>query len=114
MCLLFQPLVDFRDRAGRAHGERAPRLAWWESIVGEVQAAKRVAARVVDSLARRWAWLDQQAGPTLALLLAAAGGDLDVLAELARRGKSRVKREQWLLLGPNLRPSWVAVPTLAT
>lgn len=98
---------DFRERAqSEAHGERRPRLPWWSQLVGRVAKASCAVARVVDSLERRRAWIERQASPTLALLLAAAGGDVDELLDVARRGLKRLRPEHWQLVPVHLRPGW--------
>lgn len=97
-------LVDFREREGERNGRRAPRLEWWAQLVGDVVAARWVAAKVVDSLARRVRWLRRQVAPTLALVLTAWGGDLSNLVAIAREGERRVTPGQWALLGERLRP----------
>ena len=100
-------LVDFRDRRlGEAHGERSRRLDWWTAIVGTVARARLAVAVVVDSLQRRRDWVQRQVAPTLALLVAAEGGDLGWLEEQARQALRRVRESQWQLVPPELRPVW--------
>ena len=97
--------VDFVDRAsGQAHGERCERLAWWVAIVGQVERARGIAVQVISSLESLERWVDRQVSPTLALLLLAAGGDVDVLARYARRGLARLRSSQLELLPVELRP----------
>lgn len=62
--------VDFRDRVGLGHGERAARLPWWAALVGSLERVRGVAAHRVDGLARRVTWLARQVAPTLAAIWA--------------------------------------------
>lgn len=115
--ILAQLLVDhcdFRDReAGQAHGERAARLPWFGWIVGRVQRARSAGPKMTHPLGRKLAWLRFQVAPTLALFLHLCGGELGPLLTEVKLGEARLKPEQWLLLPPELRPSWVGGPVLS-
>ena len=91
-------LVDFRDRFGRERGDRAPLLDWWAAIVGDAERVGLNGPAKVDSLAKRGAWLDRQAAPSLALLHFALGPDW--LYALLRGGEERLTEADWRLLGP--------------
>lgn len=98
-------LIDFRDREdGGPHGDRAPRLAWWQELVGDVERARLAVAEAADSLMRRAKWFRKQVAPTLALILRACEGDLAWVLSVAQDGERRLRPEQWLLLRPELRP----------
>jgi DNA relaxase NicK len=87
--------VDFRDRAGVQHGDRAPRLDWWTALVGTLARVKGAARQRIDTLARRALWVRTQVAPSLAVLVAAVGyGDV-WLAELLHDGRRRAERFQW-------------------
>lgn len=60
--------ADFRAHKGRSDGARAPRLPWWQAVVGDTRRAEAVPSRprlTTDELA---AWFDRSMGRTLALL----------------------------------------------
>jgi hypothetical protein len=50
-------------------------------------------------------WIERQVAPSLALLLLAGGGDVDVLLRLVRRGLPRLQAARIELLRPELRPA---------
>ncbi len=84
-------LVDFRDRSEDANNGRCPRLPWFEELI---QGAKKMRAypprqpRTLDDLNR---WLLRQVASSLALVVEAAGGDIEPLMTLAREGQSRMR-----------------------
>lgn len=101
-------LIDFRERSGQEHGERAERLAWWASLVGDVERARSRAVEVVDSLVRRARWVVQQCAPSLALIAAATGGDWSSsgwLHAMVVEGRKRLSLADWLLVPPECRPA---------
>lgn len=66
--------ADFVDRSGGERAERAPLLAWWSALIGSAGRATLTARVVViDTLARKTAWMLRSVAPTLALLFAARG-----------------------------------------
>jgi hypothetical protein len=82
--------VDFRDRAGLAHGERAPRLAWWVALVGSMTRVRGAVAIKVDGLKRRAAWIGRQVAPTLAAIWAEPGYGSAWLNEVLGDGMDRL------------------------
>jgi Replication initiation factor len=89
-------LVDFRDRSGHGRGDRSPLLDWWAAIVGDAERVGLNGPARVDSLARRGAWLERQAAPSLALLYFAHGPDW--LNDLLRSGQERLTETERRLL----------------
>jgi DNA relaxase NicK len=80
--------IDFRDRAGTPHGERAPRLDWFEDLVAATVAAiVRLPARV-DHLGKRVDWVMRQVSRSLASLYVAFGPEL--VEEVLSRGIDRL------------------------
>lgn len=94
---LLRAFVDFVDREDGARGDRAPMLAWWAMLIGSAGLARLAGRVVVDSLARKVAWLRRQVVPTLALVFAAYGS----------AGLSNLIDEGW----PRAR--WELVPALS-
>ena len=90
---MIRGLIEFKDPNDRDSNRRRWDIApWWQAFLDNVpkvfglfvQAAKRT----IDDVA---SWLRRQVAPSLALLLAAGGGDINELVELARLGRSRWK-----------------------
>jgi hypothetical protein len=82
-------LVDFRDRAAEAHGRRAARLDWFESLVVEAVAVAVAMPVRVDHLAKRAAWLVRQVLPSLAVVWTGYGDAW--LNEALRDGLDRLR-----------------------
>jgi len=80
---LVRAFVDFVDRSDGARGSRSPLLGWWAELVGSAGRATLAVRVVVDSLARKLAWVRRQVTPTLAVLFHAYGsaGISDLIAE---------------------------------
>jgi hypothetical protein len=89
--------VDFRVRAGGVRGDRAPLVDWWAAIVTDAARVGLNGPAKVDSLAKRAAWLEKQAAPSLALLWIAYGSDW--LSGLLGSGEERLTEAQLLLAG---------------
>ena len=87
---LIVAFVDFRDRAGIAHGDRAPRLAWWARLVGSMARVRGAAAVRIDGAAKRAAWVVRQVGPTLAALWASPRYGNGWLNEVLSEGLGRL------------------------
>lgn len=87
--------VDFRAREGSTRGDRAPRLAWWEALVGSLVRVRGEVARRVDSLARRVMWLRMQVAPTLAAIWARPEYGNDWLNALLGDGLDRTGGLAW-------------------
>jgi hypothetical protein len=90
-------LVDFRERAGVAHGERAPLAPWWAAIIGDAERVTLNAPVKPDSLERTARWLMRGVAPSLALAGRAYGTDW--LNELLASGEERLTEAQLRLLG---------------
>jgi hypothetical protein len=79
--------------------------AWWADFVGTIARLRMVVRTVASStLESVEAWLRRQVAPSLALITAAAGGDLAVLMDLLEDGRRRLRADQWALV-----PAWGAV-----
>lgn len=87
--------VDFRDRVGVQHGDRAPRLAWWLALVGSLERVKGTVRQRIDTLARRALWVRWQVAPSLARLVAAPGYGQVWLAETLHEGRRREEAASW-------------------
>jgi DNA relaxase NicK len=88
--------VDFRDRAGVQHGDRAPRLAWWAALVGSLARVRGTVCQRIDTLARRALWVRSQVAPSLAVLAAAPGYGQVWLTEMLHDGRRRSGGTAWL------------------
>jgi len=89
-------LIDFRDLSGQQRGDRAPLLDWWAAIVGDAGRVGLTERARVDSLSKRYVWLERQVAPTLALVHRALGAEW--LNDLLRRGEERLTEADWRLL----------------
>jgi hypothetical protein len=85
-------LVDFRDRAGVVHGERAPLIDWWAAIVGDAERVRLNLPVKVDSVEKTAAWLVMAVAPSLALVGIAYGSDW--LNALLLGGEKRLTKAQ--------------------
>lgn len=85
-----QSFIDFRGEPDEANSARRPRLPWFEALV---QGAQKMRAypphpvRTIDDVRR---WLTRQVAPSLATVVAAAGGDIFPLIQLATDGAYRM------------------------
>ncbi len=86
---LLRAFVDFVARPEGTRGDRAPLLGWWAGLVGSAGRARLVGAVVVDSLARKVAWLRRQVAPTLALVFGVHGSGM--VSDLIDGGWSRAR-----------------------
>jgi hypothetical protein len=66
-------LIDFRERAGDARGDRAGLLDWWAAIIGDADRVGLNGPARVDTLEQRAVWVERQVAPTLAMLVRAYG-----------------------------------------
>jgi hypothetical protein len=111
-------LVDFVDRpAGADHGERYELLGWWAALVAEVPRVPMKLPRAPQLLEDKLQWLAQGVAPTLALVLAAMGGDQGgddqagrvwrtrYLRSLIRDGAERLTVGALALIPPERRPT---------
>jgi Replication initiation factor len=69
-------LIDFRERWVDSNVARCPRVAWFESLVGDATKAAPYLARRLPSLNEAKDWFIRQCGPTLAALVIAGAGDV--------------------------------------
>jgi DNA relaxase NicK len=95
-------LVDFRERVRDEHADRAPRLGWWASLLGDAERVSLTGPARVDSLERRASWLARQVAPSLALTTRAYGTGW--LRELLAEGDRRLTDEHRRLLPGSKRP----------
>ncbi len=85
--------VDFVDRPeGATHGERFELLSWWAALVAEVPRVPMKLPRVPQLLENKLRWLADGVSPTIALVLAAMGGDEGGDEESARVWRTRYVR----------------------
>jgi phage replication initiation protein len=82
--------LDFKA-SGQAdtHKSRQVTAPWWARFVGTLEKVRLSMAPAQRSLESVQGWLNKQVAPSLALVLAAAGGELTGLVEMAREGRSR-------------------------
>jgi len=78
------------DDSNRARWITAP---WWAELLGSVKPGPSLLAgeKPTATIENMKAWIELQAGPTLATCLEADGGDLAWLAEMAARSHARMK-----------------------
>ena len=82
--------VDFKDRSVDGRPDRCPRLPWFVGLVGSAEKAKPYEiVKPAISAAKTLEWIRRQGGPSLAAVLEAAGGDLELLISVAKEGKTR-------------------------
>jgi len=91
-------LIDFRERWVDCNVSRCPRVAWFESLVGDASRAAPYLARKLPSLNEATDWFIRQCGPTAAALVAANGGSVDVLYEACAEGRKRWKAKHRCLI----------------
>lgn len=87
---ILRGLVEFREAGADSNVSRWRVAPWWDAFL---QAVARIALSVlpkVRNLETVRAWVVAQVAPSLALLLAAAGGDIEELLALARDGLPRL------------------------
>ena len=97
---MIRGLIEFKTpNDGDSNRRRWDIAPWWDAFLDGVpkvfglfvQAVKRT----LDDVA---GWLRRQVAPSLALLLAARGGDVNEILELAREGRARWKPEHRAML----------------
>jgi hypothetical protein len=91
-------LVDFREREDGQRPDRCRRVSWFESLVGATGKAVVRAAQPVRTLASVRQWIQSQVAPLLAVVVAAEGGDVGYLGELAEGGRRRWRKKHHVLL----------------
>ena len=92
--------ITFRDPVeSDSNRRRWPVAAWWsEFMAGVAKVTGFFAQETKRTLGDVVAWLRNQVAPSIALLLAATGGDLGEITELAREGRTRWKAQHRALL----------------
>jgi len=91
--------VDFRDRSQGAESQDAPRLEWFEYVVGlarRVTGWKPQPLRTVESIR---GWLMAQCAPSLALVVKADGGGGSFFRRLYAEGAERLTPRHLAILG---------------
>lgn len=83
-------LADFR-KVSNDNSSRRPRMAWFKKLVGEAQKATLALPKPVKTIEGMEIWLRRQVAPSLAAVVTASGGDLDIVDELVNDGKKRMK-----------------------
>jgi len=74
------------------------RTPWWAAFVaGVCRVRVEVTKAGGGSVERVAAWLRRQVAPSLALIVAAAGGNLGVVDALVSDGRRRMRPAQWAL-----------------
>lgn len=97
--------VDFRDADSHSEVEKRERLAWFEALVENVGAAKIYPAEIPKTLDQVLEWVEQQIGPTLRVIVLAAGGSIDDLTGMIHRARERMKpRHLALIAGACAKP----------
>jgi phage replication initiation protein len=96
--------VDFREAVGTdKHKERRPRLDWWEQLLGAIDKLRIAGGgHYVPSVDQVEAWLVRQCAPSLAVLLAARGGDVSVLLDMVTSGRHRWRSRHEAMLAGSL------------
>lgn len=90
--------VDFRERWRFADVSECPRVGWFDELVGDVEKWAPYARKAPRTVGAVFDWLVRYIGPSFALVLGAAGGDVSVLTEIAIAGRDRLKPSQRVML----------------
>lgn len=86
----FLGYLAFRVPSQSARPERWPVADWWAAALGTVEARPMRVPRPDGDLEATRVWVVQQAAPSLAALMLAAGGDVTVAKEIALAGANRL------------------------
>ena len=92
-------IVDFRERIDSMRPGRCARSEWFGDLVGNATKARVYAPRPPTTIAQIEEWIDRQVAPSLAVLVAASGGDIDRVNAVVERGRRRWRKKHRLLLG---------------
>lgn len=82
-------LLDFKAAGSAAQKCRWDTCEWWAQFVGHVsklRLALQAVARTLDEVRQ---WVVRQVGPSLAMLLQAAGGEVQQLLSVCASGRAR-------------------------
>lgn len=82
-------LVDFKDRGAAKQRERWETCAAWASFLEGVSKIRLSVSPVVKTVEDAYKWLCKQAASSLAMVLEAAGGDMEPIWAMIASGKSR-------------------------
>jgi len=83
-------LADFR-KVSNDNVSRRPRASWFKKLVGEAHKATLPKPQSVKTVEKTENWLRKQVSPSLAMVVAASGGDLSILEDIAIDGRKRLK-----------------------
>lgn len=76
---------------------RSPTADWWVDFLGEVERVSLVSDPRLPTIESKYAWLQKQAAPTIALLSKAFGSDAWIKA-LDKEGERRLREIDWRLI----------------
>ncbi len=85
-------LADFRE-ASNSNTTRRPRTAWFLNLVGEAEKALLALPQPIKTVEKMELWLRKQVAPTLAAVVTAQGGDLQLITTLLTEGRRRWKAQ---------------------
>lgn len=81
--------VDFRARWDDMNVSRCPRLPWFQALIDAAERWRAYSPEPVGSIDAVAEWIERQVWPSLALLVAADGGEMQRLYEGLKRGRER-------------------------
>lgn len=94
--------VDFRERWAAMNVTECPRVGWYDELIGSAEKWSPYDAKAPRTVGEVFNWLVRYMGPSMALMLRAAHGDVGVLTEIADAGRDRLSRSQRLMLAAYL------------
>lgn len=99
--------IEFREYRLESNPSMAPAAEWWECLCAASKVVISQVKTAVESLDRKYAWLENQAAPTLAMLCELEGSVGDALGRLIDSGHTRLKPKH-LAMMEHARTLWSA------
>ncbi len=90
--------LDFRIDDGTRNQSRWPVADWWLAFTSAAAVVRLTIAPAIRTLETTLAWVERQVAPSLALLVASAGGALDDLVRLVAIGRARWRPQHRAML----------------
>lgn len=95
---ILRGLVEFREAGEDTNVSRWAVSPWWDAFLSAVSRVSLVALPKVRTIETVRRWVREQVSPSLALLMTAAGGDVEELLALAREGLPRLSMRHRAML----------------
>jgi len=110
---LLRRQLDFKSgQATDCNKSRQQTADWWDAFLAGAAKVRLTLAPATRTLESVLGWLNKQVAPSLALVLAAAGGDLTGLVEMVESGRQRWTAEhRWMLEWSAPALAWAAAPS---